>query len=288
LDNQLLTIEQALSWAKEQLNAHDVSDDGLYDSASVDSKVLLAECLQKNLVYLHTWPERLLDESQVKTFKEYISRRSLGHPVAHIIGYRDFWSLRLRVSPATLIPRPETELLIELVLDLNLAAQTKVLDLGTGTGAIALALASENPYWMITGVDKSVQAINLAKDNAAIHNLERVNFVQSDWFSALTNQQFDLIVTNPPYIEDNNHFLQQGDVRFEPSSALTSGVDGLDDIRLIVSQSKQYLTHNGWLVIEHGYQQGELVTGILKDHGFKQIRSEHDLNGLPRIALGCI
>lgn len=287
MDNFSFTIAQALFWARDELYSHNTSDDGLYDSAAIDSKVLLAACLQCEVVYLHTWPEKLLDELQIKLFQEYISQRSLGHPVAHIIGYRDFWSLRLKVSSATLIPRPETELLVEIALNLNLAEYSKALDLGTGTGAIALALASENSNWLVTGLDKSLQAVALAKNNAVIHKLERVKFIQSDWFSAVEDRKFDLIVTNPPYIENNNHYLQQGDVRFEPESALTSGVDGLDDIRSIVSQSKHFLTDNGWLLIEHGYKQSRQVTDILRAHGFNQIRSELDLNGLPRVAMGC-
>lgn len=283
-----MTIEEALFWAKEQLSVGGVSDDGLRDSAALDSKVLLAACLGRELVYLHTWPEKRLDECQFKGFQGYVAQRVLGHPVAHIIGYRDFWTLRLKVSPATLIPRPETELLVDIALTLNLAESPKVLDLGTGTGAIALALASEKPHWLITGLDKSAEAVALAKDNAILHKLDRVNFMQSDWFSGVTQQQFDLIVTNPPYIEENNHYLQQGDLRFEPSSALTSGGDGLEDIRLIVTQSKHYLTANAWLVIEHGYQQSDQVKDILRSHGFQQIRSECDLNGLPRVTLGCI
>ncbi|MFT7260800.1 MAG: release factor glutamine methyltransferase [Glaciecola sp.] len=287
MDSLLFTIAHALSWAREQLTSYNVSDDGLHDSAAIDSKVLLAACLKREVVYLHTWPEKLLDGSQMKKFQDYITQRSSGHPVAHIIGYRDFWSLRLNVSPATLIPRPETELLVEIALTLNLAEHSKVLDLGTGTGAIALALASENSHWSVTGIDKSPQAVALAKDNAITNKLETVNFIQSDWFSGVERQQFDLIVTNPPYIEDNNYYLQQGDVRFEPSSALTSGMDGLDDIRSIVSQSKGYLTANGWLLIEHGYQQSSQVTEMLRAYGFNQIRSELDLNGLPRVSMGC-
>jgi release factor glutamine methyltransferase len=288
LEHLSFTIAQALAWAREQLSSHDVSDDGLHDSAAIDSKVLLAACLQREVVYLHTWPEKLLDELQIKKFQDYINQRSSGRPVAYIIGYRDFWSLRLKVSSATLIPRPETELLVEIALSLKLAEHAKVMDLGTGTGAIALALATENPHWLITALDKSTQTVALAKDNALMHKLDRVNFIQSDWFSSVAHQQFDLIVTNPPYIEDNNLYLQQGDVRFEPGSALTSGADGLDDIRLIISQSKHYLADNGWLVIEHGYNQSLNVTDIFRAYGFNQIRSELDLNGLPRVTLGCI
>jgi release factor glutamine methyltransferase len=288
LDKPLLTINQALSWAREQLSEHSVSDDGIHDSSAIDSKVLLADCLQREVVYLYTWPEALLDKLQMVRFQESIAQRSLGHPVAHIIGYRDFWSLRLKVSPATLIPRPETELLIEIALTLNLAKYSKMLDLGTGTGAIALAMASEKPNWLITALDNSYQAVVLAKGNGIRHKLERVNFIQSDWFSAIEQQKFDIIVTNPPYIENNNQYLQQGDVRFEPTSALTSGLDGLDDIRLIVSQSKHYLADNGYLMIEHGYQQSDQVQDIMLANGFNQVRSELDLNGLLRVTLGCI
>jgi release factor glutamine methyltransferase len=282
----LLTIAQALSWAREQLSSHNVSDDGLHDCAAIDSKILLAASLQREVIYLHTWPEKRLDKLQTEIFKHYMSQRILGHPVAYIIGFRDFWTLRLNVSAATLIPRPETELIVEISLSLDLAKCAKVLDLGTGSGAIALALASEKPNWLITGLDKIAEAVILAKDNATIHKLERVNFIQSDWFSAVEHQQFNLIVTNPPYIEDNNRYLLQGDVRFEPSSALTSGSDGLDDIRLIVSQSKHYLAADGWLVIEHGYQQSDPIRDILTAHGFIQIRNEYDLNGFPRVSLG--
>lgn len=286
MGDSLLTIAQALVWAKTQLRDRGVSDDGLHESAAIDSKVLLAASLNKELVYLHTWPEKLLDELQMQTFKEFVEQRSAGHPVAHIIGYRDFWTLRLKVTPDTLIPRPETELLVEIALTLDLPESAKVLDLGTGTGAIALALASEKHNWVITGVDKQSDAVTLSKHNATSNNLERVAFMHSNWFSAVAAQQFDLIVSNPPYIEEENRYLKLGDVRFEPSSALTAGHDGLEDIRHIVAQSRRYLSGNGWLVIEHGYQQGAAVTEIFKENAYNNICTHDDLNGLPRITFG--
>lgn len=281
---QQLTIQQALEWSKKCLAENNISDDGVFDSSAVDSKVLLAACLDKNIVFLHTWPEKQLTDEQLEHFKSAVFKRCQGHPVAHIIGYRDFWSLRLKVTSATLIPRPETELLVEVVLSLALAKQAKVLDLGTGTGAIALALASENPNWLITGVDKSADAVDLAKENACLHALN-VNFKQSDWFSSVESEKYDLIVSNPPYIENNNAYLKLGDVRFEPASALTSGEDGLDDIRLIVAQGKHKMAKNAWMVIEHGYQQHQQVAAIFRESGFNNIRTEYDLNQLPRVTI---
>lgn len=289
---QQLSIEQALNWAKQHLKQQGISDDGLHSSAVIDSKVLLCDSLDCASVYLHTWPEKLLSENQLQHFKQAVAKRALGHPVAHILGYREFWSLKLQVSPATLIPRPETELLVDVALATALSAnineQARVLDLGTGTGAIALALATEKNNWTVLGVDKSPEAIELAKSNGQTHHLEHVSFLQSDWFSALDSQKYDLIVTNPPYIEQQNSYLNLGDVRFEPASALTSGADGLDDIRLIASQAKAYLKSGGWLMIEHGYQQASSVADILSLNGFTAIHTEHDLNDLPRVTIGCI
>lgn len=285
-----MTIAQALQWAKQQLIAHQVSDDGLVDSAAVDSKVLLCASLDCELAYLHTWPEKQLNSKQLDILEKFIAKRITGVPVAHLIGYRDFWSLRLHVSAATLIPRPETERLIEIALELPLPVDAQVLDLGTGTGAIALSLASEQPKWQIMGLDKSPEAVILAKQNAQANQLHTVEFIQSNWFSAITNLKsnlkYDLIVTNPPYVEEASEYLKMGDVRFEPSSALTSGLDGLKDIRLIAKQAKSYLANEGWLLIEHGFQQAEAVTDILKLNGFVNVRTEVDFNQLARASLG--
>ncbi|ABG41078.1 [protein release factor]-glutamine N5-methyltransferase [Paraglaciecola sp. T6c] len=268
------------------------------DSAALDSRLLMCHVLQCETAYLMTWPEKPLDELQLRTYQQLVAKRKTGYPIAYLLGYRDFWSLRLRVSPATLIPRPETELLVETVLNLPIAEDAHVLDLGTGTGAIALALASEKPNWQVLGIDKSADAVALAKQNAELNSLPQVRFMQSDWFSALEQTQLDqqnnqhnvfsLIVSNPPYVEDDSVYLQQGDVRFEPASALTSGKDGLDDIRIIISKAITFLPSGGWLAFEHGYQQAQGVQALLVNNGFEQVHSVNDLNDLPRITLGCL
>lgn len=280
-----MTIAKALQWSKHTLQVHKVSDDGQTDSSGIDSKILLAASLECEHTYLHTWPDRQLSDTQQIRFEQYIQRRCTGAPVAYIIGYRDFWSLTLKVSPATLIPRADTECLVEHALALSLKPNAKVLDLGTGTGAIALACASEKPSWHIIGVDKNHEAVQLAKQNAQLNQLSHVKFMQSDWFSSLPPQRFNLIVTNPPYVEYNSHYLSLGDVRFEPASALTSGTDGLDDIKHIAAHAKSYLANGAWLVIEHGYQQGEDVARILESNGYHSVLTKSDMNNLPRITL---
>ncbi len=273
------SIAAQLNWAKAQL-----SDS---DSATLDARVLLCHVLDKSASYLMTWPEKALTSEQLSEFQQLIQRRCDGQPVAHLIGYRDFWSLRLRVSADTLIPRPETELLVETALELGPTGAAKVLDLGTGTGAIALALASERKDWQVFGADFKAEAVILAQANASDNGLSRVEFRQSDWFTQFAGERFDLIVTNPPYVEADSPYLQQGDVRFEPLSALTSGQDGLDDIRLIVTNAPEHMNPDAWLMIEHGYEQGEAVANLLRQRGFEQVRVCQDLAGLDRITLGC-
>jgi release factor glutamine methyltransferase len=273
------SIAEQLAFAKEQLKDS--------DSAATDSRLLMCQVLECNTVYLMTWPEKLLDADQLCAFQHLIEKRKQGHPVAYLLGYRYFWNLRLDVSPATLIPRPETELLVETVLDLALHSKASVLDLGTGTGAIALALASEKPDWQITGIDKNEEAVTLAKQNGQSNKLQQVCFKQSDWFSDVSDVKFDLIVSNPPYVEQYSEYLQLGDVRFEPASALTSGEDGLNDIRHIIPRAVKYLAPKAWLVFEHGHLQAQGVQSLLRENGFEQLRSVSDLNGHPRVTLGC-
>ena len=247
---------------------------------------MMCHVLQCNQAYLLTWNDKALAESDAAAFAQLVKKRQSGHPVAHLLGYRDFWSLRLSVNPSTLIPRPETELLVEKALELPLPENARVLDLGTGTGAIALALASEKSGWQVTAVDFQTSAVALAEKNRQDNHLENVQILQSHWFGSLEDRQFDLIVSNPPYVEQDSPYLQVGDVRFEPDSALTSGADGLDDIRYISAHLSTFLAPQGWVVFEHGNIQGPAVQEILIQSGLNNVETERDLNQQPRITFG--
>ena len=256
-------------------------------SAKLDAEWLLAAVLGRSPSYLRTWPEReVLPEDEAR-FVAHLERRRLGEPVAYILGRQGFWSLELEVAPHTLIPRPDTELLVETAMKvLPAGGAASVLDLGTGTGAIALALASERPAWQVSGVDRVTEAVALAARNAQRLGIGNAAFLESHWFSSLRGQRFELIVSNPPYIPASDPHLSQGDVRFEPSSALVSGVDGLDDIRLIIAQAPDYLSSSGWLVLEHGYDQASAVRSLLSAGGFVDVASCRDFGGHERVSLG--
>ena len=220
------------------------------ESARADAEILLAHCLQKSRTWLFTWPEYSVPTAGEAHFQQLLTQRLRGVPVAHLTGQREFWTLNLKVTPDTLIPRPDTELLVETALSLLPSASAgeppNILDLGTGTGAIALSLASERPDARLTACDFSATALAVARENARSHGLHHVTLIQSNWFEALPTQRFTMIVTNPPYIETNDPHLAQGDVRFEPLSALTAGNDGLDDIRHIVQHAPAWLIQGGW------------------------------------------
>jgi release factor glutamine methyltransferase len=256
-------------------------------TARLDAELLLAAALGKPRSFLHTWPERIVSSEAALTFAAYLQRRSTGEPVAYILGQQGFWKLDLDVAPHTLIPRPETEMLVEAALELVPAfAPTRVLDLGTGTGAIALALASERPVWQVTAVDRVLEAVALAERNRQRLHLDNAKVLSSHWFSALEGQRFDLIISNPPYIAAEDPHLASGDVRFEPNSALVAGADGLDDLRMIVAQAPAYLNGDGWLLLEHGYDQGAAVRDLLSGQGFEKIQTRRDLGDHERITFG--
>ena len=265
------------------LRAADLPDS---PTARLDAELLLAAALGKSRSFLHTWPERIVPSEAALKFAGYLQRRRGGEPVAYILGQQGFWKLDLEVAPHTLIPRPDTELLVEAALELLPVAPARVLDLGTGSGAIALALASERAAWQVTAVDRVLEAVALAERNRQRLQLENVNVFTSHWFSALADQRFDLIISNPPYIAAGDVHLAEGDVRFEPESALVAGADGLDDIREIIAASVQHLNAGGWLMLEHGYDQASAVRELLLAAGYAQVESRKDLGGHERITLG--
>ncbi|KPX26528.1 Release factor glutamine methyltransferase [Pseudomonas syringae pv. delphinii] len=257
-------------------------------TARLDIELLLAAALGKPRSFLHTWPERIVSTEAAVAFAGYLQRRRTGEPVAYILGQQGFWKLDLEVAPHTLIPRPETEMLVEAALELVPAfAPAQVLDLGTGTGAIALALANDRQQWKVTAVDRVPEAVALAERNRQRLQLDNAQVLNSHWFSALEGRQFDLIISNPPYIADADPHLSAGDVRFEPSSALTAGADGLDDLRMIIADAPAHLNADGWLLLEHGYDQGPAVRELLIRHGFERIQTRRDLGEHERITFGC-
>lgn len=256
------------------------------ESARIDAEWLLGFVLQKNGAWLLAHRDDELSSDSELQFLALVKRRNAGEPIAHIMGSRGFWTLDLAVTADTLIPRPETELLVEwAVSKCPRDRKTRVLDLGTGTGAIALAVASECKNAEVIAVDTSIQALDVARENGRRNNLQ-VEFLQSDWFAALGNWKFDLIVSNPPYIASGDPHLSQGDLRFEPLTALASGPDGLDDIRLIVSRAPEFCLPKAWLMIEHGFDQGEVIRALFSDAGFCRVETVQDLEQRDRVTIG--
>lgn len=261
------------------------------DTARLDCELLLANALGKERSYLYTWPEKTLTAEQLNTFEKNFSRRVAGEPLAYIVGEQEFWSLPLLVNRSTLIPRPETELLVEITLSLFAddpqQQQRSVLDLGTGTGAVALALASERPQWQLLGLEKQADAFHLAQQNGKRLGINNAHFRQSDWYSALdANDRFDFILSNPPYIDEEDQHLQQGDVRFEPRSALVAANKGLSDIQQIINGASSHLKTGAYLALEHGYQQANDVCALLRQAGFIDVTTHRDYAGQPRVSMG--
>lgn len=256
-------------------------------SAQIDAEILLAHTLGTSRTFLYTYPEKELKDSQIKIYQELVAKRSQGIPIAYLTGNREFWSLNLRVSPETLIPRPETELLVDITLTLlDKHSSASILDLGTGSGAIALALASERPHWHILACDINEAAVNIARQNAADLGLSNIQILHSDWFTAINFQQFNAIVSNPPYIAESDPHLKQGDLRFEPRKALASGVSGLESLSQIINQSYERLVPGGLLLLEHGFQQKNDVGSLLQENGYINIHCWQDLQGNDRVSGG--
>lgn len=251
----------------------------------LEAELLLAHALGVNRAWFFAHADDAADVAGSQGFDSLVRRRAAGEPIAYITGTRDFWSLTLEVTPATLIPRPETELLVELALA-RLPQGGRVVDLGTGSGAIALAIAKERPDAAVFAVDASDDALAVACRNAQRLGLERVRFAQGDWLTPLEGERFDLILSNPPYIESDDHHLREGDLRFEPVTALASGADGLDDIRRIVTTSTTHLVPGGWLLMEHGWHQGDTVRNLLDDAGFLTSFTARDLEQRDRVSGG--
>ena len=255
------------------------------DNAAGEARMLLAHQLGCSPTRFRVWPEALVGDDDVETFRSLVAARAGGRPLAYITGEREFWSLPLTVTPDTLIPRPDTETLVEAALALALPDTAWVLDVGTGSGAVALALAHERPGWQVTGSEVSGGALTVAQDNARALSLN-VTFVEGENLGPFESERWDLIVSNPPYVREDDPHLLQGDLRYEPRAALAAGADGLDVIRPLVARAREHLNPGGWLLLEHGYDQAEPVAELLAEAGFRACFMQRDLAGNPRVSGG--
>lgn len=278
-----MMIKAVLQQARQQLAGNLPPEE-----AAMEAQLLLRHALGNvTRAWLIAHDEQALTPTQVATFDNLITRRAQGEPVAYLLGQREFFGHALKVTPDVLIPRPDTETLVEAALE-KIPAQRpcQILDLGTGSGAIAIAIALARPQAQVTAVDRSAAAIAIARENASLLGATNLAILQSDWMAGLGEARFDLIVSNPPYISEQDAHLSQGDLRFEPRSALASGQDGLNDIRAILTQAPDQLTAGGWLMFEHGYDQAAQVAALLQAAGFEEVKHRADLAGIQRVTLG--
>jgi release factor glutamine methyltransferase len=273
-----MTLSQTLVWLRQQLPP---------EEATQEAELMLCRATGLTRTQLRTYPEKEMSDAQQTQLSRWVERRLQGEPIAYILGDTEFYGLKLSVTTDTLIPRQDTELLVDAALELiPERAPWTVLDMGTGSGAIAIAIAHHRPIAQVTALDASKTALAVAQDNACGLRLPSVRFMHSDWFSNLSHRRFDLIVSNPPYIAQNDPHLQQTSLPYEPMSALTSGVDGLDDIRHLIAQAPKHLNSDGWLLLEHGYDQGVAVRQLMQSAGFNAIATHRDYGNNDRITLG--
>jgi release factor glutamine methyltransferase len=269
-----LNLGEALKAAAERIGA-------------TDARVLLAHVTGRNAAYLIANPETGLRQQQETAYRSLVDRRQAGEPVAYLTGEREFYGRPFKVSPAVLIPRPETELLVDLALErIGTTSPARILDVGTGSGCVAIAIASERSHCKIVALDQSYEALAVARRNAFELRVGNVAFLQSNWFEALRDEHFDLIVSNPPYVAAEDPHLGAGDLRFEPRAALESGPDGLEAIRHLAAESAKHLAPGGWLLVEHGHDQGAAVRGLFEAAGYAEVFSETDLADIERVTGG--
>jgi len=256
-------------------------------TAQLDAEILLTHVIKKNRSFLYAHSEQILETTLYQKFEALILKRLEGIPIAHLTNEREFWSLPLYVTSDTLIPRPETELLIELTLSLlGKNSSCSVLELGTGTGAISLALAKEKPEWNILATDLSQAALRVAQKNAERHQTQNITFIQSNWFEMIPQKTFNLIISNPPYLAEHDPHQHKGDLRYEPKQALVSGTDGLDDLKYIIQKSHHYLVSGGLVLLEHGYNQAEPIKNCFSDENYHRTQCWQDTAGLDRVSGG--
>ena len=273
-----MQINDAFKYAKQKLDSSNYR--------RIDSEILLCSILNCNRTKLYAYPDKVLSFDDKKKYKELINKRSEGYPIAYLTKQKEFWGHTLHINDNILIPRPETELLVEKALKLiSIFSLNKILELGTGSGAIAIAIASEKPNVNIKATDIKDNIIKIARKNADLYEIKNIKFVKSNWFSDIKKNNFDLIVSNPPYVSGDDPVLRNSDIRFEPVSALVSSNDGLDDLKKIIRESSNYLKNNGWLIVEHAYDQGAKVRKLFLENKFTS-KTTKDYNKLERITFG--